>query len=86
MTTADDLLAAIDAADPAKCARLLMDLEEKARRVLHPAVAQRITKLDKEILDLSNPNPSRASIPVSARPVNPPPACQRNSRRVRRQN
>ena len=36
--------------------------------------------------DPSNANPSRANIPVRARPVNPPPACQRNSRRVRRQN
>src|SRR5215207_11691821 len=31
-------------------------------------------------------NPSLSSSPASATPVNPAPACQRNSRRVRRQN
>src|SRR4051794_35217247 len=34
----------------------------------------------------SKANPSRASIPVRASPANPPPVCQRNSRRVRPQN
>ena len=34
----------------------------------------------------SRANPSRESIPVRANPAKLPPACQRNSRRVRPQN
>src|SRR5438874_6188332 len=49
MTAADDLLTAIDAADPTKCVRLLTDREEKARRALHPVVALRVEEFDREL-------------------------------------
>src|SRR3979409_2440590 len=66
MTVADDLLAAIDAADRAECVRLLTDLEEKARRALHPAVALRVQESDGDLLDFSRPPRKKNFDPYSA--------------------
>jgi hypothetical protein len=55
MTAADDLLAAIDAAHPTNCVRLLTDREEKARRALHQVVALRVEELDRELRNFSKP-------------------------------
>jgi len=40
MAAADDLIAAVDAADAAKCVELLSDREEKHLRALHPELAR----------------------------------------------
>ena len=53
MTTAADLLAAIEARDPQVCVQLLTGLDEQSRRALYPAVAGRITELDREIRENS---------------------------------
>lgn len=51
MPPADDLIAAIDAADEAKCVQLLYDRDEKYRRALYPELARQVEKLDREIRD-----------------------------------
>ena len=51
----DDLLAAIDAAEPDVCAICLADLDERSRRVLYPAVSRRIDELDARLSDASAP-------------------------------
>jgi Family of unknown function (DUF6493) len=56
LTRPDDLLAAINAADPTDCARLLRDLEEKTRRALHPIVALRVEELARELRDFTKPS------------------------------
>jgi len=53
MAAADDLIAAVDAADAAKCVELLSDREEKHRRALHPELALRVEQLDEEIRDVT---------------------------------
>ena len=56
MTTPDELLAAIDAADPVACAERLAGLDERARRALHPAVSRRIEELDAQLSDSLTPD------------------------------
>src|SRR5690242_16218932 len=53
MPRADDLLAAIEAADAAKCLQLLSDQDEKQRRELYQKLAIRMEALDQEIRDLA---------------------------------
>ena len=60
MTAPDELLAAIDAADPASCLRILTGLDERARRALQPVVALRIEQLDAELQDLSKSSRKRS--------------------------
>ena len=59
MTTASDLVASIDTADAETCVRALAGLNEESRRALHPAVAERIEKLDAQLQDFSSPSRER---------------------------
>lgn len=60
MTTASQLLAAIDAADRDVCVDLLIGLPESARRALYPAIARRMTELDVACSDFRNSHRARA--------------------------
>src|SRR5260370_39870764 len=56
----DELLAAIEAGDEQTCVRLLTGQDERARRELYPAVAQKIEEIDSAVN--SDFGPSRPQI------------------------
>ena len=74
----------LTAADLASHRRILAGLEELDPGT--PVISEESEDLAEAAAARGEKNLSMVSRPVNARPVNPPPASQRNSRRVRRQN